>query len=68
MERWTAKAPLTSYGSSGVRFVQFAKLGTLRVEASVETAVEIARVSCARPIDVDLSDAENAAAGERAAE
>lgn len=37
VERWTAKAPLTSHGSSGIGFVQFAELGTLNVEGPIET-------------------------------
>lgn len=37
VERWTAKAPLTSHGPSGIGFVQFAELGTLNVEAPIET-------------------------------
>lgn len=37
VERWTAKAPITSHGPSGIGFVQFAELGSLTVEAPIET-------------------------------
>jgi hypothetical protein len=37
LDRWTARAPVTSHGPSGIRFVQFAELGTLRIDALMET-------------------------------
>ena len=36
-DRRVAKAPLTSYGRSGVGFVNFGAIGTLRIEAAIET-------------------------------
>ena len=35
--RWTARAPVTSRGPSGIEFVRFAELGTLRIEAPAKT-------------------------------
>ena len=37
VDRWVTKAPLTSYGRSGVGFVNFGAIGTLRIEAAIET-------------------------------
>jgi hypothetical protein len=34
---WTAKAPITSRGPSGIGFVNFGDLGTLMVDAQIET-------------------------------
>jgi hypothetical protein len=37
VDRWTAHAPLTSYGRSGVGFVNFGTVTTLRIAAPIET-------------------------------
>jgi hypothetical protein len=37
VDRWTASAPLTSYGRSGVGFVNFGSIGQLRIDAPIET-------------------------------
>jgi hypothetical protein len=37
IERWTAKAKVTSHGASGIGFVNFGAIGTLTVEAPIET-------------------------------
>lgn len=37
VEEWLAHAPITSRGPSGIGFVQFGELGSLRVEAPIET-------------------------------
>ena len=37
VERWHAEAKVTSFGSSGIGFVNFGDLGTLRVDGVIET-------------------------------
>lgn len=37
VREWIAHAPVTSHGTSGIGFVQFGELGSLRVESPIET-------------------------------
>ena len=37
VETWTARAPITSRGPSGIGFVNFSDIGTLDVQAPIQT-------------------------------